>query len=66
MTSADACVLLVETVHELSAARAELDGYRLLAVQAIHALHQEHVELTRLRGRYLRLLDARRARREAA
>jgi hypothetical protein len=56
------CALIVRLVRELSASRAETASYRLLATEAIHRLHDQDVELTRLRDRYHALLDERRAR----
>ena len=36
MTTADACILLVEAIYEISAARRERDVWRVIAQQAIH------------------------------
>src|SRR5712691_2931816 len=42
-------------------ARADRDTYHLLAAEAIHALHEQHVELARLRARHGRLAEEYRA-----
>lgn len=62
VTTAEACRLLVNSLRDVAAARDEAASYRLLAQQAIHALHDQNVELTRMRQRYHELLDERRAR----
>ena len=56
------CALIVRLIRELSAARDEAASYRLLAKEAIHALHDQDIELKRVRERYHALLDANRAR----
>ena len=53
--------LLLERLAEL---RAERDAYRLVARQAIHFCHAQHLELTRLRAGQQRLLSECRAIRE--
>ena len=58
--------LLAETVLALSAARRERDSYRLLAQQAIHALHDVSKDRDRLQARYYALLDEYRAARRRA
>lgn len=35
----------------------ERDAYRLLAITAIHRLHDQHVELTRLREQHTRVIE---------
>lgn len=62
MTTADACRLLVDAVRELSAARDEAAMYRLVAQMAVHSLHDQGVELARVRERYRALLETQRAR----
>lgn len=66
MTAAESCSLLVDTVRQLSAVRDEAASYKLLAQQAIHALHDQHVELTRTKKAYYELLDERREQRRTA
>ncbi|MDP3720031.1 MAG: hypothetical protein Q8T13_19895 [Acidobacteriota bacterium] len=53
-------------MRELSEARNERDRHHEIAQQAVHLLHDQHLELMRLRERYYALLDARRADRKQA
>lgn len=62
-TLADSEASLLDQVVELTIER---DSYKLLARQAVHLLHARHIETERLRVSYHRLLDERRATREAA
>jgi len=57
VTSAEACHLLVETTRRLSQARRETAAYRVLAQQALHFAHEQHVEIERLKARHERLVD---------
>lgn len=61
MTAAESCSLLVDTLRKLSATRDEAASYRVIAQEAMHLLHDQHVELQRVRERYHQLLDERRA-----
>ncbi len=63
---AESCDLLVATIRDLATARDEAATYRLIAQQAIHALHDLTIERDRLRERYRRLLDESRTGRAAA
>lgn len=62
---ADACVIAVDLTRQLSAARSETAAYRLLVQQALARLHEQHLELTRLRASHERLLSEYRAYRAA-
>ncbi len=66
MTAAEACALSVTTIRDLSVARAEAEAYKLLAQQAIHALHDSHAELQRTKKAYYALLDEARELRRAS
>lgn len=66
MTVAESCALLVHTVRQLSAARDEAAAYRVIAQQAMHLLHDQHVELQRTKQSYHALLDEARALRRSA
>lgn len=64
MTTAEACQLVVELTHQLSATCSERDAYRLLAQQTIHALHGLTCDRDRLRERHHALLAEYRALRQ--
>ena len=67
MTLSEACGLVLSLTRELSAARRERDGFRLVAHAAVNYAHDLHVELERTRDRYHQILDDRRqVRRNAA
>jgi hypothetical protein len=66
MTIGEACDLVVDLTRELSAARADRDAWRRVAVAAVNHSHEQHVELEQLRRRYHGLLNQRRQYREAA
>jgi hypothetical protein len=55
MTIHEASTLLVDTMRDLSAARREAAAYRLLAVVAIHQLHDQRVGLEQLPAVHARL-----------
>jgi hypothetical protein len=57
MTATEACALVVDLTRLLAAASGERDAWRLVAIGAIHRLHDQHVELARLRERHERLID---------
>jgi hypothetical protein len=60
VTLAEAAALVVDLLHDLSAARAETARLRELLSAALDVAHAQHVELTRLRARYHQLLNERR------
>lgn len=57
MTVGEACTLLVDTVRQLSAERSKTAAYRLVAQQAIHRLHDQHLELVRVKAQLGALRD---------
>jgi hypothetical protein len=57
MTAAEACGLVVDLTRQLSHTSAERDGYRLVALEAVHFGHRQYVELTALKEQYHRVLD---------
>ena len=66
MTSTKACDAVVEQLaYELAAVSERAVGYRLLAMEAVHRLHEQHLELVRLRERHQRLIEEFRAYRAA-
>ena len=64
MTTGEACELATDLVHRLRDARTGLAesermlvAYRSVAQQAIHQLHEQHVEIERLRRQLSHLRD---------
>lgn len=64
MTAAESDLVL-DLTHQVSVARRDADGWRLVAVHALHYARELHLEADRLRSRYHGLLDARRLERPA-
>ena len=61
MTVREASVIAIQLARDLALSRAECHSYRLLAQQAIHALHNTRQELVRLQAQNRLLLDERAA-----
>jgi hypothetical protein len=66
VTSAELAQLVVDLTRQLAATRQEVDAFRLVTQQALHALHTQYGELARTRQRYHALLDEMRATRKEA
>ena len=65
MTISEACALVVDLVRDLAEARGECEAYRLVALQAVHRLHDLDCELARLRESHKRVIEEYRAYRAA-
>jgi hypothetical protein len=57
MTTGEACDLLIAMITELVEARRDRDSYRLLAQQALKALHDLQHRQVQQQARYQALLD---------
>ena len=57
MTTREACGVTIELVRELSSVRAAADGWRLVAVTAVHHAHDLHLQTERLRSQNVALRE---------